>query len=529
MCKALDEQRREKYIRRTLWGILLLSPLIAALILGAATGTSVVQLDGYNTTWNDEIGYLRAVKTMRAQGLPTGMEGYNEMASDIPAYGAYIVLAYLPYVALSFFTGLTSHNFMYYCNVLMVVLANAVFLRLVKPDAKKTVWLIVLSSLSLVYQRYVWSGMSEATFCAALIVVSACLLWLFDGREHPRWKENTVLAGATLVILFCGMLRAFHYAWLLIPAYYVIVSRRKRGVKAACLLGGIAAMGLSFALSRYMASHWAAEYFSDSLETMENLRTYLGMLFGGFSGVKKLVKTVLQSNLSAMGSVIDYVQRGRFVGVVLITFFVQEIILLGETICSIVGKKWRTAWLMGLTLAIGGMIYEANILLYIIDQSARMMLPVVLFAGYLTCMEAHPVSKGVRQGVETALMVAALCLNTSSFALPQADDGADVDSLTTSLAEALELDEDDAWGNTVTKSVEYGNMQTVICLPSYISTSTCTKNYLKAAIANDAVKSKYILLPDGHSLCEVCAEKYEIVWQGDGHTIYQVWDEEDGD
>ncbi|MCD7945941.1 MAG: hypothetical protein LUF81_05000 [Clostridiales bacterium] len=136
MCKTLDGQRREKYIRRILWGILILSPLIAVVIIGAATGTSVFQLDAYNTSWNDEVTYLRAVRTMRTQGLPTGIQSYNEVASDIPAYGAYIVLTYLPYAAVSFLTGMTSHNFMYYCNVLMIVLANAIFLRLIKPDGK---------------------------------------------------------------------------------------------------------------------------------------------------------------------------------------------------------------------------------------------------------------------------------------------------------------------------------------------------------------------------------------------------------
>lgn len=529
MCKALDEQRRERYARRTLWAILLLSPLIAVWIMGAVTGTSVTRLDAYNTTWNDEIGYLRAVRTMRTQGLPTGVQSYNEVASDIPAYGAYIFLTYLPYAAMSFLTGLTSHNFMYYCNVLLVVLANAVFLRLVKPDIKKTIWLIALSTLSLTYERYVWSGMSEASYCAFLIVALACFLWLLDGREHPRWKENVILVGVTLLILFFGMLRSFHYAWLLIPAYFVIVSDRKRWVKAASLLSGIVAIGVCFAVVQYLTAHWRAEFYSSGLETLDNLEKYLNMLTSGLGGIRKFLSQALQINISAIGSVIKYLQEGKLSGIVLVVFFVQELLLLGETICSAVERNWRTAWIMGLALVIGGMIYEANIILYTIVQCHRMLLSTVVFSGYLLCMKGHPVSKGLRQGVEIALIAWVLSFNTSYFALPQVDEEVNIDALTSSLAEALELDEDDPWGNTVAKSVESRNMQTSICLPTYLCTSACTSDYLEAAIANDTLKSKYLMLPDGNSLNTTCEEKYEIVWQGDGHTIYQVWADGDQD
>ncbi|MCD7945942.1 MAG: hypothetical protein LUF81_05005 [Clostridiales bacterium] len=369
--------------------------------------------------------------------------------------------------------------------------------------------------------------MSEASYCAFLIVALACFLWLFDGRKHPRWKENIVLVGVTLVILFCGMLRAFHYAWISIPGYYIIASDRKRWFKIASFLGGMATVILCFGGSQYLSAHWSAVFYSDTGKITETLVGYLELVASGLGGIRQFLSQVLQINVSAIRSVIESLKGGKFAGVVLVTFFVQELVLLAETIRSVVRKEWQTAWLMGLTLVIGGAIYEATIILYVVDQCPRMLLSFIVFAGYLTCMKAHPVSKGVRQGVETVLVVAALCLNTSSFSLPQTDDGVDIDSLTSTLAETLELDEDDPWGNTIAKPVESSHMQTIICLPTYMSTSTCTKNYLKKAIANDTVKSKYILLPGGHSLCEACEEKYEIVWQGDGHTLYQVWDNED--
>lgn len=139
----------KKYTKRFLWVLFILSPLISVLFIGYVSGTSVFRLDALHTIWNDEIGYFRAVKIIRMQGLPTGIQSYNEVASDIPAYGAYTIITYLPYVFVSFVTGVFSVNFMYYGNVLLILIANVVFVVLLKPDAKKPVGFLSFLSFHL--------------------------------------------------------------------------------------------------------------------------------------------------------------------------------------------------------------------------------------------------------------------------------------------------------------------------------------------------------------------------------------------
>ncbi len=503
--------------QRILWLILILTPLIAVTILSLATHTGLLRLDAYHTTWNDELGYLRAVRIIRSQGISTGVAGYNEVASAIPAYGAYSILVYLPYVAASFLTGISSHNFMYFCNVLMIAIANLIFVFLVRPDEKKTVWLILFSSFSLVYERYVWSGMSEASHCAFAIVMLACLLWLFQEREKPLWKERTVLWFAIGISLYFGMLRPFHYVWLLVPIVYIAWKQKKktRWVEILCVVVGVF---LCYRLYLFLAANWSVEFFSDS-STTDMLTSYLQMLRHGQVG--GAIRGVLHSNNEALRVVYERLRGLKWAGIVVTTFCLNEIILLIQTVRSWISKNKNQAVLTGLCFLIGILIYEANIVLYSVNQSHRMLLCVVVFSAYLICMgESWPLGKGVRQGVETAMILAALCINTDSFALPQVNEAVDVAELTNSLADVLVFDEEDAWGNTIAKNVESHNLYVSFCLPTYINTNTCQDSYLESAIQSDEIKSKYIMLTDGHALNALCEEKYEIVWQGEGHTIY---------
>lgn len=46
--------------------IVIFSPIIAGFIIASISGTSICNLDAWNTTWNDEIGYYRTVEIGRA-------------------------------------------------------------------------------------------------------------------------------------------------------------------------------------------------------------------------------------------------------------------------------------------------------------------------------------------------------------------------------------------------------------------------------------------------------------------------------
>ena len=128
------------------WLLIILTPFICAGLIWLITGTDPLKLDAWNTSWNDEVGYFRVIRLLRHEFYPQGMYGFNEDAPSHLAYGPYNIFTYLPYFVLSFATGIDSHNFIYYSNVILAVLACAVYAVLVRPRFKEGVYTVLFLS-----------------------------------------------------------------------------------------------------------------------------------------------------------------------------------------------------------------------------------------------------------------------------------------------------------------------------------------------------------------------------------------------
>ena len=126
-----------------LWLLVILAPVIAGWIIGLISGTNPLRLDAWNTTWNDENGYFRVIRTMRNYGVPQGMTGFNEITSGNVPFGPYNIFTYIPYYLLSFITGCSSHNYIYLCNIIMAVLANLILVALTRPSKRRSFLLAV--------------------------------------------------------------------------------------------------------------------------------------------------------------------------------------------------------------------------------------------------------------------------------------------------------------------------------------------------------------------------------------------------
>lgn len=173
-------------LRTVLWFCLVISPFLAMLFMGMVTGTDAFRMDAWNTEWNDEVAYYRTVETMRTVGHPTGFCSYNEVPAGKPSYGTYIYLTYVPYVLLSFVTGISSHNFIVYCNVLMIVLAYFFLVVLLKPTVRQSAWLLLFECTEFIHARYIWSGMSEGNALLLTMAVITCAVWLWEGAGRGR-------------------------------------------------------------------------------------------------------------------------------------------------------------------------------------------------------------------------------------------------------------------------------------------------------------------------------------------------------
>ena len=137
----------KKYIPYFLFFI---TPVFALLLLCIIQRISLFEIDWWNSTWNDEVIYHKIVKMMREYGYPTGVCSYNEIEPQYPAYGTWIITAYIPYWLVSFLTGIHTHGFMVIANVLMVVIANIAFCLLARPKG----WQIFFLSMFCKNQLY---------------------------------------------------------------------------------------------------------------------------------------------------------------------------------------------------------------------------------------------------------------------------------------------------------------------------------------------------------------------------------------
>ena len=62
-------------------------------------------------------------------------------------------------------------------------------------------------------------------------------------------------------------------------------------------------------------------------------------------------------------------------------------------------------------------------------------------------------------------------------------------------------------------------------LPTYTSLNVCQTPVLEKLLTDGTVRSKFVLLSDGSNLNELCVkQKYRVVWQGYGRTMYQTRD-----
>ena len=192
-----QEHGRKTGLKEILWIVVILSPILAGILLGWITGTSIFNLEAWNTANSDEVGYYHAVMTMREIGKPTGINSCNEVTSDLLAYGEKNYVTYGILFLLSFLTGWAGHNMIVFANVLLMMLVYGIVILLLRPSVRESCCLLLFSALNLLFTRYTWSGMNEAVCCAISIVTVSMSFWLFrcdftKNDRRSRFKIGSV-------------------------------------------------------------------------------------------------------------------------------------------------------------------------------------------------------------------------------------------------------------------------------------------------------------------------------------------------
>lgn len=522
-----------------LWLLIILAPVIAGWILGFFSGTNPLRLDAWNTGWNDENGYFRVVHTMRTYGVPRGITGFNEITNGNIPFGPYNLFTYIPYYLLSFITGHTSHNYIYFCNVILAVLANLLFVLLTRPGRKNSVLLAVFFLTQLIVARYTWSGMSEASYHFYIVVFMGLVIRYLRTPEAPSLMKNLSIFAMTVLTFCFGVMRPYFLALFLIPLYLVVFRNPRIGEIARFLytLSILAAMAGALLLM-YFSMGYIAEYF----EIAPAMR--LAQIIRG-GEVGEIARNLVQINKDSVRDATDLVREYRWAGGVCFLFFFEWVILLFEYLYSLISrKKDGRAAVLFLLLLSGAMIYEATILLYKPYQLHRMLLAITI-AYTLFLIEFGAVLPWVNCAAVIAVIAFYLLMKPSAFALPQVSDtsitqeqlreykselisrmpytdtSASLEG-TTGLRAAFHTPPslDPYWENTVAKITEENHIQVSFILPDYLSLNVCTEKFMLQSVKNDSFSSRYIMVKEDSELDALCAAKYRLLWKELGHSIY---------
>lgn len=510
-------KQKKLQIRCVLYIFVILSPLFAGLIISIISGTSIFTMDEWHSTWNDEVGFFKSVITMREMGMPSGVRGYNEVRPAYPAYGAYNYLTYVPYLLISFLTGIKSHNFMVYANVLLLVFALAALVFIIHPTIKQCIWIFLLVTSHLITVRYVWSGMSETSTIALMIVVLACQ---FRMELLEVGKSFWVLqAFQIILIIFCGLIRPFLLIYLILPLT-VFVSKRNLNKMAIFYIFFILGIG-GIAIKAYfwMAANFSSPYFEAS--RLAGVRELLSR-----GEWKQTIKQLIIYNIEALDTIKNNFFAAAWSGIMPIELFFLCLVLLIIGGCYLYKKNKAEATDTVIILALLIGVYEANVALYSPNQLHRMLLSSVISIGIFIILKYADIPSFAHEIIIIVLMFVCISIGgNKAFALPQQSKTEQYDEkeLNESFKEAVPYSSTNEWENTVASIPQSENLYLIFCMPSYIGFNTCQWDYLSTAIQEGTLNSRYVWVRDDNEelnlLCET--HNFEEVWKDYGYTMYK--------
>ena len=529
--ETITETQTKKSRSVLLWILIVLAPLIAGWLIGLISGTSPLKLDAWNTTWSDENGYYRVIRTMRYYGVPQGMTGFNEITSGNVPFGPYNLFTYIPYYLLSFATGCTSHNYIYICNIIMAVLANVFFVVLVRPGRRQSFLTALFFLTQLIAARYTWSGMAEASYHFYIVVFMGLVIWYLRNPDASGLKKTLALIAMVALTFAFGVMRPYFAAMFLIPLY-LLVFRNNRIGEVSRFISSLLILAAMFGtvILMYYFMGFVAEYF-EAAPAMK-----LAQIIRG-GQIRDIVMGLVQANKDGVHAALDLVKENRWAGGITFLFYFEWIMLFAEYLYSLVSKKKDgSAAVLFLLLLSGAMIYEATILLYKAYQLHRMLLAITI-AYSLFLIEFGNILSWVNAAAVIACVAFYIIMKPAAFAIPQVNEASiSAEQLAQYKGEMKKqmpmykvpengiFERPDSlepyWQNTIAKITEDEQIQLYFVLPDYLSLNFCSGKYMKQCIKNDGFSSRYIMVKTDSELDEMCERQYKLLWEGVNHSIY---------
>lgn len=231
--------------------------------------------------WNDEAAYYELVKTWLATGMPKGYWGFEGGHAILGTGSAWSPAILLPYAIWGEMFG-WEYGSVVVANVVFLCIANAVVLRLCKPDKHGIGYLILLEACSGHILLYLNTIMSEVLRYALAIVLAAMLYRLLFAEETGKDGIFRYLVVPIYLIVITQIYIFFAFA---VPIYVFAILKKKKWHRKAMIafLAMAAEAGSSYYLLHLISSNYNIYKTEMLLRALQNkdvfgaVKTFLWM------------------------------------------------------------------------------------------------------------------------------------------------------------------------------------------------------------------------------------------------------------
>ena len=485
-------------------------PLLACMLFAALQGEAIWEVSPFASLWNDEVFYYEQIEAMVKFGAPLGYFGYNGSFAEIGTLGAWPAFVLFPYVLLGYVFGISPFHMIVF-NIVIMMLAFGAFYYLAKPQKWQCLVIALLFFTFPASTRYLMSGMVEALFNAAIVVLVGFLLYF------QRGKYGRVSLGiAYFIVFYFAVCRPWFLIFIFIPAFYHFKLHKVESIVASLVTRG--AFGGAYVL---YAMPRCAAYLYDTIN-LQIFETLLGS--GVFAFLKEVIKTTIYDGMGLASYLLSF---KTFYAASIISF----LILLGLIVVSVwMRKKELQTWkdeklvtgIMAILVCI--CIVWALVLFYTEEQVARHIMSLIVALQMLFVMYFVPKNKALIIGLVVMFGMVGWQYHGDgyTFVLPkEGGEGSIVTEDAVELKNAFEVVESESpWENTVL--YVYPNVNTNYCyyLPEGIGLNLCVEAYINEVYAT--TDAKYILTDYKKGLHAMYTEAgWKLIVQGQQFVLYE--------
>lgn len=420
----------------------ILTPLFSAILFCLKDGQSINDIYIPLGGWSDEITYYKQIEGILSHGMPKGFFGYNQSRALYGPLSVWGIIPLIPYIIWGFIFG-WNYVSPIYANIFFGILAMTGIYFILRPRKKTMAALSLFWFCNQFLNRYVLSGVIEASVMMQLVFVIACGEYLLSDRIRSRknrnftpHRDNVVMILCTALISFMTLARPYFAVLYLIPLWKGLQDKKKALVISLPLVA-LATIALFFVNNHYFCS----TYFSNVL-SLEHLGSngiggIFSLIFQSFVEIIKLIWYAIRYKGSGVGWY--YLLLGTELLVMLITCIYRTL------------KKRPVPPLYVATLIGNVLILLSIIILYDLGVGARHILALIVANMILLLIEGN----GYFGILLSGICLFSLYQTWGADALPYRTD-AYVEYMT-------ELENDFADVITVTNKLSYDN---VVAMPT---------------------------------------------------------------